>query len=107
MRYSSHTSYLTMDEAHERAPASLGSYVTVVQPKLLLGPTGFVSLTIPTGVLVLFGLLMSFFLAGTRFLTHLFTEERVRGFRPHKDAKSVLIVGAGEGGRLLLREVQR
>jgi FlaA1/EpsC-like NDP-sugar epimerase len=33
--------------------------------------------------------------------------ERPRGFRARADARSVLIVGAGDGGRLLLREMLR
>ena len=38
-------------------------------------PTGFVSLSVPTGVLVLFGLLTGAFLTGTRYLVH-FVYER-------------------------------
>ncbi len=68
---------------------------------------GFVSITVPTGVLVLFGLLAGAFLTGTRFLVHFVYERSVRGFRPQRNARSVLIVGAGDGGRLLLRELIR
>ena len=68
-------------------------------------PTGFVSIAVPTGVLVLFGLLSGAFLTGTRYLVHFVYERPLRGFRPRRDARSVLIVGAGDGGRLLLREL--
>ena len=34
-------------------------------------------------------------------------ERPLRGFRARRDARSVLIVGAGDGGRLLLREILR
>ena len=62
----------------------------------------------PTGVLVLYGLLMLVFLGGARFVVHLIYERPLRGFRARrKDARSVLIVGAGDGGRLLLREILR
>src|SRR4029079_4686781 len=67
----------------------------------------FVSLAVPAGVLVLWGLLMAFFLAGARFLVHLVYERPVRGMGPRRDARRVLIVGAGDGGRLLLRELLR
>ena len=87
---------------------ALVAYVVVVQPKLLFAPPrGFVSVNVPTGVLVLYGLLMLVFLGGARFLVHAAYERPLRGFRARKDARSVLIVGAGDGGRLLLREIMR
>src|SRR3954452_18796693 len=107
MRYSSQREYLKLAEGALLAVLALVGYVAVVQPKLLLGPTGFVSLSVPTGVLALWGLLMAFFLAGTRFLVHLVYEQPLRGYRQHRDARSVLIVGAGDGGRLVLRELLR
>jgi FlaA1/EpsC-like NDP-sugar epimerase len=107
MRYSSQREYLRIAEGALLAVLALIGYVAVVQPKLLLGPNGFVSLSVPTGVLVLWGLLMGFFMAGTRFLVHLIYEQPFRGYRPHRNARSVLIVGAGDGGRLVLRELLR
>ena len=65
------------------------------------------SVTIPTGVLVLFGLLMLVFTGAVRYVTHLVYERPLRGYRTRRDARSVLIVGAGDGGRLLLREILR
>ena len=56
-------------------------------------------------MLVLFGLLLGAFLTGTRFLVHLLYQRPWNGFRPRRDARSVLIVGAGDGGRLLLNEL--
>ena len=61
----------------------------------------------PTGVLVLYLLLMLVFVGGSRSLVRIFYERPLRGFRAHRDARSVLIVGAGEGGRLVLSEVVR
>ena len=58
-------------------------------------------------MLVLFGLLMLVFLSGVRYLVHMLYERPLRGFRARRDARSVLIVGAGDGGRLLLREILR
>ena len=107
MRYSSQSEYLKIAEGVLFAVLALVGYVTVVQPKLVSAPTGFVSLGVPSGVLVLFGLLAGAFLAGARFLVHLVYERPVRGYRPRRGARSVLIVGAGDGGRLLLRELMR
>ena len=61
----------------------------------------------PASVLVLFGLLLLVLLAAVRFAVHLLYERPVRGYRARSGARSVLIVGAGDGGRLLLREILR
>jgi FlaA1/EpsC-like NDP-sugar epimerase len=42
-----------------------------------------------------------------RFAVHLVTEGRVRSFRVAKGARDVLIVGGGDGGRLVVRELVR
>ena len=108
MRYSSQHEYLRIAQAVLAAVLALVAYIVVVQPKLLLAPPrGFVSVNVPTGVLVLYGLLMLVFLGGTRFLVHAVYERPLRGFRARKDARTVLIVGAGDGGRLVLREILR
>jgi FlaA1/EpsC-like NDP-sugar epimerase len=108
MRYSSQREYLQIAQAVAVAVVALVGYVAVVQPKLLFtAPEGFVSVTVPTGVLVLFGLLMLVFLGAVRYVTHLVYERPLRGYRARRDARSVLIVGAGDGGRLLLREILR
>src|SRR5215211_4872160 len=108
MRYSSQSEYLRIAQASLASVLGLVAYEVVVQPKLLFAPPrGFVSVNIPTGVLVLYGLLMLVFLGGARFLVHAVYERPLRGSRLRKDARSVLIVGAGDGGRLLLREIMR
>src|SRR3954447_25558218 len=107
MRYSSQREYLKIAEGALLAVFLLIGYVTAVQPKLVIAPTGLLSLQVPTGVLVLWGLLMGFFLAGARFLVHLVYERPLRGYGSLRNARRVLIVGAGDGGRLLLRELLR
>src|SRR3954454_16175644 len=108
MRYSSQREYVGIAEAVVVAVLALVGYVAVVQPKLVFAPPrGFVPVTVPAGVLVLFGLLMLVFLAAVRYAVHLVYERPVSGFRPRPGARSVLIVGAGDGGRLLLREILR
>ncbi len=66
-----------------------------------------VSVPLPASVAVLFLLLMLTLLAGARFLTHLITQGRIRNLRVVKGTREVLIVGAGEGARLVVRELMR
>jgi FlaA1/EpsC-like NDP-sugar epimerase len=68
---------------------------------------GSVGVPLPASVAVPFLLLMFALLGGVRFLTHLITEGRVRTIRHTKGTREVLIVGAGEGGRLVVRELMR
>jgi FlaA1/EpsC-like NDP-sugar epimerase len=107
MRYSSQREYLQIVQAVAASVFALVGYVAVVQPKVISSVEGDVSLDVPTGVLVLFGLLMLVFTGAVRYLTHLVYERPLRGWRARRDALSVLIVGAGDGGRLLLREILR
>jgi FlaA1/EpsC-like NDP-sugar epimerase len=107
MRYSSQREYLQIVQAVAVSVAALVAYVAVIQPKLILTPEGNVAVTVPTGVLVLYGLLMLVLVGAVRYVTHFIYERPLRGFRPRRDARSVLIVGAGDGGRLLLREILR
>ena len=46
-------------------------------------------------------------LIGARFLVHLVVEGRVRSIRAAKGSRDVLIVGGGDGGRLVVRELIR
>jgi FlaA1/EpsC-like NDP-sugar epimerase len=64
---------------------------------------------LPNGVVALFGLLCLLFLCGVRMLARAVYERRpLAGFRGGgKGERSVLIVGAGDGGRLVLREIVR
>src|SRR5919202_147750 len=108
MRYSSQREYMRIAQAALVAVLALVGYVAVVQLKLVFEtPRGFVSVSVPAGVLVLYGLLLLVFLAAVRYAVHLVYERPFSGFRSHPGARSVLIVGAGDGGRLLLREILR
>ena len=109
MRYASQRDYLQIAEACVVATLALLAYVAIVQPRLEFDAANsrFNSVDVPASVLVLYGLLMLVFIGGSRFLVHALYERPVRGFRARRDARSVLIVGAGDGGRLLLREVMR
>ncbi|MBB4660964.1 polysaccharide biosynthesis protein [Conexibacter arvalis] len=66
-----------------------------------------VAVGMPTGVAVLWLLLMGVSMAAVRFLAHLAFEGRKRGMRVVKGARDVLVVGGGDGGRLVVRELVR
>jgi len=65
------------------------------------------AVTLPASVIGYFFLLMLALLIGARFLVHLIAEGRVRSFRVAPGAHDVLIVGGGDGGRLVARELTR
>src|ERR1700727_626570 len=62
---------------------------------------------LPATVIALFFLLAVALLIGARFLVHLVIEARVRTVRAAKGARDALIVGGGDGGRLVVRELIR
>jgi FlaA1/EpsC-like NDP-sugar epimerase len=82
-----------------------------VQRYTVHGDKAIASATVglPNGVIVLFGLLCLLFLIGVRVLARMIYERRplaaLRGVR--EGQRGVLIVGAGDGGRLVLREIAR
>ncbi len=65
------------------------------------------TVTLPGSVIALFFLLALALLGGVRFAVHLFFEGQFRSFRVAKGARDVLIVGGGDGGRLVVRELVR
>jgi len=68
-----------------------------------------VAVTLPNAVTVLFALLSLVFLVGIRAVARSIFERRpLAAFRSGgKGERSILIAGAGEGGRLVLREIMR
>ncbi|MGA2469589.1 MAG: nucleoside-diphosphate sugar epimerase/dehydratase [Solirubrobacteraceae bacterium] len=62
---------------------------------------------VPRTSVVLYFLLALSFLGGIRLAARSLHDRRLRGFRSRKGARDVLIVGAGDGGRLVLRELLR
>jgi FlaA1/EpsC-like NDP-sugar epimerase len=72
-----------------------------------LRPGRAAAVTLPGSVIALFFLLSLAFLVAARFAVQLFTDGRVRAIRVGKGAREVLIVGGGDGGRLVVRELMR
>ncbi|HEX4484477.1 MAG TPA: nucleoside-diphosphate sugar epimerase/dehydratase [Solirubrobacteraceae bacterium] len=70
---------------------------------------GTSAINLPNGVIVIYALLALVFLLGVRALARSVYERRpLAAFRGgRKDQRSVLIAGAGDGGRLVLREIVR
>jgi FlaA1/EpsC-like NDP-sugar epimerase len=83
--------------------------IAVVRPVQPTSHHHTVSLDLPNSVIALFFLLSLLFLLGWRVVARTLHERRfLAGFSSVRDTqRSVLIVGAGDGGRLVLREIMR
>ena len=106
-RYTSSRDYLGIFQAVVVNTLVLAGFIAVTHPVTVPSGTGDVTISAPTGVMALFFLLTLVLVGGARFVARIVYEGPVRGFRARADARRVLIVGAGEGGRLVLREVMR
>src|SRR3954471_21872172 len=106
-RYVTGRDYVSIAQAIVIGTLSLPAFVATTHPVKVRSEQGFTTVNIPLGVLVLFFLLTLTMVAGSRFAARLIHDPRARGFRPSKDARRILIVGAGDGGRLVLREIVR
>ncbi len=63
--------------------------------------------TIPTSVVAFFFLLLLGFIAGSRLIARAFHERGSLSLHHARGSRTVLIIGAGDGGRLVLREITR
>jgi FlaA1/EpsC-like NDP-sugar epimerase len=83
----------------------------LIRPHPLLHPNqGYhatIAVTAPFGVTAAFLLLQLGLLGGARWGVQRVFERPLRGLHSRRDARDVLIVGAGEGGQLVLREMVR
>jgi len=106
-RYTSSRDYLGILQAVVVNTLALLGFVAITHPVTQPTRTGDVTVSVPTGVLAMYFLLTLALVGGARFVARMVYERPVRGFRAGGNARRVLIVGAGEGGRLVLREVLR
>jgi len=106
-RYTGQRDYLGIVQGVVVATLAVAALVAVADPVTVASRTGRVGLSIPNGVIVLHFLLSLTFVGGARFIARTVHERPLGGFRARKDARRVLIVGAGDGGRLVLREILR
>jgi FlaA1/EpsC-like NDP-sugar epimerase len=84
---------------HHRHRPETVTYTFVTSPSA--------AVLLPRGVIALFFLLSVALLIGARFAVQLITDGRVRSIHVGKGARGVLIIGGGDGGRLVVRELMR
>ncbi len=106
-RYVTQRDYTAIVQAVVIAALLVPGYVALVHPVTRSSSVGETTVTAPSGVLALHLLLMLVLVGGARFVARTVYERPLRGFRASKDARGLLIVGAGDGGRLVLREILR
>ncbi len=108
-RYTRQRDYGSIVQAVIVATLALAGFVALFKPVVVRSSAnaGDVAVAIPTGVLASFFLLTLALVGGARWAAHAIYERPLAGFRANKDAKGVLIVGAGDGGQLVLREILR
>jgi FlaA1/EpsC-like NDP-sugar epimerase len=105
-RYSGTRDLLAVVQAVVLATVALVTLVSITHPATRETSEGELAVNLPPSVVALWLLMMLVLLVGARIVARL-AHERPRGFRARADARSVLIVGAGDGGRLVLREILR
>jgi FlaA1/EpsC-like NDP-sugar epimerase len=106
-RYASTRDYGAILRAVVIATLLWVGYVAAVHPVEAPSKAGIVAVNVPTGIIALHFLLVLAFVSGARFVARSIHERPISGFRARKDAREVLVVGAGDGGRLVLREILR
>src|SRR3954449_821860 len=105
-RYSGQRDLLAVGQAVVLATVGLVAFVSITHPVTRTTNEGVVPVGLPPSIVALWLLIMLVLLAGARIGARLL-HECPRGFRGRHDAHSVLVVGAGDGGRLVLREMLR
>lgn len=108
-RYSSQRDYVALTRGVVTLSLLTVLGVAVLRPVVVLRGERIVGVGLPNSVFVLFMLLCLSFLLGGRVLARTLHERRplTASITGGKGARSVLIVGAGDGGRLVLREIHR
>jgi len=106
-RYVGQRDYLRILQAVVIATLLLPGYIALAKPVTRPSAVGETPVTAPAGVIALYLLLTLAFIGGTRFAARSVYERPLSGFRARKGARGLLIVGAGDGGRLVLREILR
>src|SRR3954471_11527159 len=105
-RYSTLRDLLTVVQAVALATTALVAFVAVTHPVTKVTNEGVVPVGLPPSVVALWLLITLSLLLGARLFARVI-HERPRGFRARRDARTVLIAGAGDGGRLVVREILR
>jgi FlaA1/EpsC-like NDP-sugar epimerase len=105
-RYADRSELMRVPQAMLVATLVMVGGIAVLDPAYVTTPSGLAGLSPPAGVIGLFFLLGLMLTLTARLLVQVFFERPVNG-SVARNARSVLIVGAGDGGRLVLREIVR
>ncbi len=106
-RYTGSRDLLAISQAVVAALLALVGYIAIVHPVTRPSSTGVVTVSAPVGVLAFHFLLMLALVGGARLAARVIYDRPLQGFRARRDARRVVVVGAGDGGRLVLREILR
>jgi FlaA1/EpsC-like NDP-sugar epimerase len=106
-RYVGQRDYVAIVQAVVVATLFVPAFNALIHPVSVPSGRGDTTLSVPTGVLASYFLLTLVFVGGSRFVARTVYERPLSGFRARPGARRILIVGAGDGGRLVLREVVR
>jgi FlaA1/EpsC-like NDP-sugar epimerase len=108
-RYTSHRDYEALVRAVILIVLLTVVAIEVLRPVDRYPHRAAVAVVLPNGVIVLFALLSIVFLVGVRAVVRSIYERRpLAAFRgQRKGQRTVLIAGAGEGGRMVVREIIR
>ncbi len=104
-RYATQRDYAVVLQAVVLIVLIVTASVALLRPVTANSSAGLTGVSVPNGVIALFFLLTLVFVGGARFLARIVYERTLPGFRAAKNARAVIIIGAGDGGRLVLREI--
>ncbi len=108
-RFADQGMYLRVPQAVFVATLVMIGGIAVLDPAYDVTPDGLIGLSPPTGVIGPFFLLTLILTLGVRFAARMLIDQGGWGnsSRALRDARAVLIVGAGDGGRLVATEMVR
>jgi FlaA1/EpsC-like NDP-sugar epimerase len=108
-RYSGQRDYWAVVRAIAALVLLIVVAIVVVRPVERVTHHGTSAIVLPNGVIILFALLSLVFLVGVRAVARSIYERRpLAAFRGgRKGERTVLIAGAGEGGAMVVREINR
>jgi FlaA1/EpsC-like NDP-sugar epimerase len=107
-RFTGRRDYESLVQGVLAATLATMGVVAIAHPIEVVAANGTrAAIGMPTGVIALYLLLSLAFLMAARFVVHVFFERRLSGVRSSRNARDVLIIGGGDGGRLVVREMVR
>ncbi len=103
-RFADRDVFVRVPQAVIVATLMMVGLIAILDPAYVTTPEGLEGLSPPAGVIGLFFLLTLMLTLGARFAVRMFLDRPVGG-RALRNARTVLIVGAGDGGRLVQNEI--